>query len=419
MSKYVVKGGNRLEGEVSIQGSKNAALPILAATVLNQGESIISNVPDIHDVDVMIKILKSIGCRVQKEGNLLVVDSSNVSSVEVSESLVREMRSSIILLGALLSKHKETVFSYPGGCDIGLRPIDIHLMGLRKLGAEITESHGYIYCKADKLYGNNITLDFPSVGATENIMLAASLAEGETIIRNAAKEPEIADLQNFINAMGGNVSGAGSGHIVIKGASKLNDVKYRVTSDRIVAGTYLAASAITEGNVLLRDVAIEDLRAVCAKLAETGCKITVGENGEVWARGPKTIQPIESLITQPYPGFPTDMQAQVLALLTLANGTSVVNETIFESRYKHVPELIRMGAHVKIEGRIAIVQGVKKLMGADVKSTDLRGGASLILAGLAAEGTTTIHSIDHIHRGYEKLDENLRSLGANIIRQEE
>lgn len=419
MSKYVVRGGNRLEGEVSIQGSKNAALPILAATVLNQGESIISNVPDIHDVDVMIKILKSIGCRVQKQGNLLVVDSSNVSSIEVSESLVREMRSSIILLGALLSKHKETVFSYPGGCDIGLRPIDIHLMGLRKLGAEITESHGYIYCKADKLYGNNITLDFPSVGATENIMLAASLAEGETIIRNAAKEPEIADLQNFINAMGGNVSGAGSGHIIIKGVSKLNNVKYRVTSDRIVAGTYLAASAITEGNVLLRDVAIEDLRAVCAKLAETGCKITVGENGEVWARGPKTIQPIESLITQPYPGFPTDMQAQVLALLTLANGTSVVNETIFESRYKHVPELIRMGAHVKIEGRIAIVQGVKKLMGADVKSTDLRGGASLILAGLAAEGTTTIHSIDHIHRGYEKLDENLRSLGANIIRQEE
>lgn len=419
MGKYIVKGGNRLEGEVSVQGSKNAALPILAATVLNQGESIISNVPDIHDVDVMIKILKSIGCRVQKEGNTLIVDSSNVSSIEVSESLVREMRSSIILLGALLSKHKETVFSYPGGCDIGLRPIDIHLMGLRKLGAEITESHGYIYCKADKLYGNNITLDFPSVGATENIMLAASLAEGETIIRNAAKEPEIEDLQNFINAMGGNVSGAGSGHIVIKGVPKLNDVEYRVTSDRIVAGTYLVASAITEGNILLKDVAIEDLRAVCAKVAETGCKIIIGNNGEVWARGPKTIQPIESLITQPYPGFPTDMQAQVLALLTLAKGTSIVNETIFESRYKHVPELIRMGAHVKIEGRIAVVQGVHKLMGADVKSTDLRGGASLVLAGLAAEGTTTIHSIDHIHRGYEKFDENLRSLGANIIRQEE
>ncbi len=419
MSKYIIKGGNKLKGEVSIQGSKNAALPILAAAVMNQSESIIENVPDIHDVDIMIKILKSIGCYVKKEGNTLTIDSSKITSVEVSEALVREMRSSIILLGALLSKYKETRFSYPGGCDIGLRPIDIHLKGLRKLGAQIEESHGFIHCKAAQLYGSNINLDFPSVGATENIMLAASLADGETIIRNAAKEPEIIDLQNFINAMGGKVTGAGTGMICIKGVTKLNPVKYRVTSDRIVAGTYIVASCITRGNIVLKNIAMDDMRTVCSKLTETGCGIVSYNSGEIQINPPEIIQPIESLITQPYPGFPTDMQAQVLALLTVADGMSIVNETIFESRYKHVPELIRMGAKIKIEGRIAIIQGVKRLMGAEVDSTDLRGGAALVMAGLCAEGDTTVNHIFHIDRGYEKLDYNLRNLGAIIQRQED
>ncbi|MFZ7120419.1 MAG: UDP-N-acetylglucosamine 1-carboxyvinyltransferase [Eubacteriaceae bacterium] len=419
MSKYIVTGGNRLNGEVTIQGSKNAALPILAASVLNQNVSIIRNVPNIHDVDIMIKILKSIGCDIKKDDNTLIVDSSNVSSVEVSESLVREMRSSIILLGALLSKHKETIFSYPGGCDIGLRPIDIHLKGLRKLGAEIKESHGYIYCRANKLYGNSITLDYPSVGATENLMLAASLAEGNTIIRNAAKEPEIIDLQNFLNAMGAKISGAGTSVINIIGVNKLESVDYSVISDRIVAGTYIVASCITGGDILLKNVKIDDIRIVCSKLTEVGCSIISYDSGEIKVFSPNVLQPIESLITLPHPGFPTDLQPQTLALLTVANGTSVINETIFENRYKHVPQLIRMGAKIQIEGRIAIVQGVKKLMGAVVDCSDLRGGAALVIAGLAAEGSTCIQDIYHIDRGYEKLDVNLRELGAIIHRQEE
>lgn len=419
MSKYIVTGGNKLQGEVQVQGSKNAALPILAATVLNQSESIINNVPNIHDVDIMLKILKSIGCKIKKEGNTVIVDSSTINSVEVSESLVREMRSSIILLGALLSKHKETKFSYPGGCDIGLRPIDIHLSGLRMLGAHVEESHGYIYCKAERLKGNSITLDYPSVGATENIMLAASLAEGETILRNAAKEPEIIDLQNFLNAMGAKVVGAGTSVIYIQGVNKLNPVNYSVISDRIAAGTYIVASCITEGEIVLKNINIEDLRIVCSKLSETGCNIKSYESGEIIVCSPKTIRPIESLITLPYPGFPTDMQAQVVALLTVADGTSIVNETIFENRYKHVSQLIRMGAKIKIEGRIAIIQGVKRLMGASVDSADLRGGAALVIAGLQAEGTTTVNNIYHIDRGYERFHEILKSLGANILRQEE
>ncbi|MFZ7134021.1 MAG: UDP-N-acetylglucosamine 1-carboxyvinyltransferase [Eubacteriales bacterium] len=419
MSKYIVTGGNKLKGEVIVQGSKNAALPILAATVLNQAESIIENVPNIHDVDIMIKILKSIGCNVKKEGNTLIVDSSKIDSVEVSESLVREMRSSIILLGAVLARHKETIFSYPGGCDIGLRPIDIHLTGLRKLGAQVKESHGYIYCRADRLLGSNISLDYPSVGATENIMLAASLAEGETILRNAAKEPEINDLQNFLNAMGAKIHGAGTSIINIQGVKKLNPVRYSVISDRIAAGTYIVASCITGGEIILKNIDIEDIRIVCSKLSETGCNIESYDSGEIIIHSPKKILPIESLITLPHPGFPTDMQAQVVALLTVAKGTSIINETIFENRFKHVPQLIRMGAKIKIEGRIAIIQGVDRLMGTIVDSSDLRGGAALVIAGLRADGVTTVENIFHIDRGYEKFHDNLKSLGADIIRQEE
>lgn len=416
MSQFYIKGGLPLKGEVEVHGAKNAVLPILAAVILNESESIIHNVPNLKDVRTMILILESMGCTIKREKNTLIVDSSSIHTNEVPEDLVREMRSSIILLGAILARHKQAKFSYPGGCDIGLRPIDLHLKSLKALGAEVKESHGYIYCKSSKLKGAHIQLDYPSVGATENIMLAASLAEGITIIRNAAKEPEIHDLQEFINEMGGKVKGAGSNTIIIEGVKKLNKVEYTIMPDRIVAGTLAVATAITQGEVVLKNAQIEHIRSVISKLVEAGCTI-YEEKKNIIVKAPEKLIAIETIRTLPYPGFPTDMQAQMMALMTVAEGISIFTETIFENRYKHAAQLIRMGANIKIDGRVAIVEGVKKLTATRVSAMDLRGGAALVLAGLVAEGETIVENIYHVDRGYDRFENCLQSLGASIVRK--
>lgn len=418
MSQFRIKGGFPLKGEVEVQGAKNAVLPILAASVLNKGESIIHNIPDLKDVNTMIKILQSIGCDIKKEEKTLIINSKSIHTNEVPEYLVREMRSSIILLGSILAKHKQAKFSYPGGCDIGLRPIDLHLKSLRELGADVTESHGYIYCKANTLKGSHIQLDYPSVGATENIMLAASLAEGITTIRNAAKEPEIKDLENFLNKMGCKVSGAGTNTIIINGVKEPKDVEYAIMPDRIVAGTLAVGAAITGGKIILKNASIEHISSVISKLIEAGCNIHSIKN-RILIDAPKKLKAIERIRTLPYPGFPTDMQAQMMALMTIGKGTSIFTETIFENRYKHAPELIRMGANINVDGRVAVVKGVNKLFGTNVNAKDLRGGAALVLAGLAAEGETIVNNIYHVDRGYEYFEKCLQSLDASIIRKNE
>lgn len=418
MNRFQIKGGFPLKGEVEVQGAKNAVLPILAASILNQGESVIHNVPNLKDVNTMIKILKSIGCHIKKEGKTLIVNSKSIHTNEVPEHLVREMRSSIILLGSILAKHKQAKFSYPGGCDIGLRPIDLHLKSFRELGAEVTESYGYIYCKANSLKGNHIQLDYPSVGATENIMLAASLADGVTTIRNAAKEPEIKDLENFLNEMGCRVKGAGTNTVIINGVKELKDVEYTIMPDRIVAGTLAISAAITGGKIILNNAHTEHISSVISKLVEAGCNI-YSIKDKILIDAPKRLKAVETIRTLPYPGFPTDMQAQMMALMTMAKGTSIFTETIFENRYKHAPELIRMGANINVDGRVAVVKGVNKLFGTNVTAKDLRGGAALVLAGLAAEGETIVDNIYHVDRGYEYFEKCLQSIGASIIRKDE
>lgn len=413
MSKYIIEGGRRLVGEIPVIGAKNAVLPILAATVINNNTSTIFNTPNLRDVEVMEQILVSIGCKVSRVDNVIFVDSRNISKIKIPEDLVREMRSSIILMGAMLTRCGEVEVSYPGGCEIGPRPIDLHLKALRQLGAIIEESHGFLHCKAEKLKGCDIQLDFPSVGATENIMLAAVKAEGTTIIRNAAREPEIIDLQNFLNGMGAKIHGAGTSIIRIDGVDSFTSVEHNIIPDRIVAGTYMVASAITGGEVILKNIEVEHIQSIIAKLKETGCMI-YNNCTTLKIIGPKKINAIETVQTLPYPGFPTDMQAQMIALLSIANGTSIVTETIFENRFKHVEELVRMGANIKIAGKVAIIKGVKELTGAKVTSKDLRGGAALVLAALAANGTSEIEDTFHIERGYDGLEKALLALNADI-----
>ena len=412
MLSYIIEGGKKLEGEVHISGSKNASLPIIAATMLNKGISKLYNVPEIHDTKMMFEILKKLGCTVKKNNKKIIIDSSKAEGYKIPEELMRQMRSSVVLAGAILGRHKKAEFSYPGGCDIGARPIDLHLKSFEKLGILISENYGNISCKCDTIDNAKIDLDFPSVGATENIMLASTLGEGTTIITNAAREPEIIDLQNFLNRMGAQISGAGTNIIQIKGVKKLKDVSYNIMPDRIEAGTYLCAGAITGGKIKITNIVSEHLTPIINKLEEAGCSLNV-QKDNIELIVPKRVKAVD-LKTMPYPGFPTDMQSVFVSLLTTAKGTSIVVENIFENRYKFVPELSRMGAKITVEGKAAIIKGVRKIHAANVKATDLRGGAALVLEALVAKGETKIENIQYILRGYEKLDDKLKKLGAKI-----
>ena len=412
MAKYIIKGSNKLEGKVKISGSKNAALPIIAASILNAGKTTLYNVPNIHDTQMMFEILKNLGGKVEKKNNKIIIDTSKIKKYEIPEDLMRQMRSSVILAGSLIGKYRKAIFSYPGGCDIGTRPIDLHLKGFEKLGINITKNYGNISCICDKIVGEKIDLDFPSVGATENIMLASCLGEGTTQINNAAREPEIIDLQNFLNKMGAKIQGAGSNKIQIEGVKKLNDVSYNIMPDRIETGTFLCAAAMSQGNIIIENTNINHITPIISKLEEANCKLKL-EKDKIELKAPKKLKALE-IRTMPYPGFPTDMQSIFVSMLTIAKGTSIIVENIFESRYKFTQELIRMGAKITIEGKSAIVKGTRKLYGANVNATDLRGGAALVLAGIVAKGETTIENIEYILRGYENLNKKLENLGVNI-----
>ena len=412
MSEYIIKGGNKIQGEVTISGSKNAALPIIAATILNGGKSTLYNVPKIHDTQMMFEILKKIGGKVTKKENKVVIDTSKINKFEIPDDLMRQMRSSVIFVGSIVGKHRKVQFSYPGGCDIGTRPIDLHLKAFEKLGININKNYGNISCNCDRIIGENIDLEFPSVGATENAILASCLAEGKTVITNAAREPEIIDLQNFLNKMGAKVKGAGSNKIEIEGVKHLKDVSYNIMPDRIEAGTFLCIGAMTSGKINLKKVNPSNITPIIDKLEETGCKLKI-EKDEIEIVGPKKLKAVD-IKTMPYPGFPTDMQSIFTTTLSTAKGTSVIVENIFENRYKYVQELIRMGAKIKIEGRTAVVKGIKRLYGTNVSATDLRGGVALVLAGISAKGITKIENIEYILRGYEDFDKKLRGLGVDI-----
>lgn len=412
MSKFIIEGGKRLEGEVQISGSKNAALPIIAATILNKGKTVLYNVPDIQDVHTMFEIIKKIGGKINKKHNKIIINTSEIHTYEIPDNLMRQMRSSVILAGALLGKYHQARFSYPGGCEIGSRPIDLHLKGFEKLGINIKEEHGEIFCNTSQILGTQINLDFPSVGATENIILASCLGEGTTIITNAAKEPEIEDLIKYLNKMGANIKGETTDRIEIIGVKKLKEISYNIMPDRIEAGTYLVAGAITGGKVKVINANPKHIETVLNKLEEANCKIKIEKNS-IELEAPKRVKAID-IKTMPYPGFPTDMQSIFGALLSTAKGTSIITENIFESRYKYAQELNRMGAKIKIEGRTAIIKGSKKIQGTKVVAYDLRGGAAMILEALAAKGITEIENIHYILRGYEKIEEKLKKLGAKI-----
>lgn len=412
MASYIVEGGEKLGGEVNVSGSKNASLPIIAASILSGKTTTLYNVPNIYDTKTTLEILKLLGCTLTKKNGKIIIDSKNIKSQEIPNELMRKMRSSVILAGAILGRFKHAIFSYPGGCDIGTRPIDLHLKGFEKLGIKIEEGSGYIKCSCDKIVGNNIQLDFPSVGATENIILASIFAEGETIITNAAMEPEIIDLQNFLNKMGAKVEGAGTNVIKITGVKNLKNVSYNIMPDRIEAGTLLCMGAITGGELVLNNAKQEHITPIVHKLEEAGAKITLEKN-RIILKAPKKLKAID-VKTMPYPGFPTDMQSVFVSLQTVAKGTSMMVENIFENRYKYVNELTRMGAKITVEGKVAIVKGVRRLSAAEVNSTDLRGGAALVTAALVARGKSKINNIEYILRGYENLDKKLKDMGAKI-----
>ena len=419
MNKLMINGGVKLDGSVRISGAKNAVLPILAATLLADGPATIENVPHLHDVTTTMELLGCMGVMVSVDEKLSVeVDSSTIENYTAPYHLVKTMRSSILVLGPLLARFGEAEVSLPGGCAIGSRPVDLHIKGLQDMGAEIDVSNGYIHAKAKRLKGARLVLDIVTVTGTENLMMAAALADGTTIIENAAREPEVVDLANFINTMGGKISGAGTDTITIEGVEKLNGTRYRVLPDRIETGTFLVAAAITGGKITVKDTAPKLLDAVIDKLREAGAKIEVGDDWitlDMEGKRPKAV----SVRTAPYPAFPTDMQAQFAALNTIAEGTATVVETVFENRFMHVQELKRMGADIEIEGNTAIIRGVDKLTSAPVMATDLRASASLIIAGLVASGETEVQRIYHIDRGYENIEEKLALLGAKIRRTHE
>ncbi|MGI6627287.1 MAG: UDP-N-acetylglucosamine 1-carboxyvinyltransferase [Bacillota bacterium] len=418
MSKFVITGGKSLRGEVKVSGAKNAVLPIMAASVMADSVCVLHNAPDLMDVRTMAEILRGLGVKVERtgsEGKTLYIDPTNMQGWIVDEMLMRQVRSSIFLMGPLLAKTGKARVSYPGGCDIGQRPIDLHLKGLKALGATFEEAHGHITAEAKDWSGIDIHLDMPSVGATENIMMGATMAEGVTVIRNAAKEPEIVDLQGFLNAMGAKVRGAGTDVIRIEGVESLKGAEHFVMPDRIEVGTFMVSAAITAGEVYVANAIAEHVQAITSKLREVGTTVATLSKG-ILVTGSQRCKPTD-LKTLPYPGFPTDMQPQMMALLSVAEGTSVISETIFESRFKQAEELGRMGAKIRTEGRTAIIKGVPRLSGAIVEASDLRSGASLVLAGLCAEGRTVVSGIRNLDRGYENFESKLASLGAYIKRQ--
>ena len=416
MKSYIIEGGKKLEGTVKISGSKNASLPILAATILSEKTNKLYNVPQIKDTKTTLEILKLLGCKIKQNSGKIEINSKHITKTEIPEHLMREMRSTVIMAGALLGRFKEVTFSYPGGCDIGSRPIDLHINAFKKLGVEITEEAGFIKCKANKIIGTNIDFDFPSVGATENIILATVLSTGTTTINNAAMEPEIIDMVQFLKKMGAKIQGEGTNQIIIDGVEKLSGVSYNIMPDRIEAGTILCAVAATGGNVILDNVIPEHLTAVINKLEETGCKIEIN-NKKITLNAPKKLKSID-IKTMTYPGFPTDLQQIFATMLVKASGTSIIVENIFESRYKYISELRKMGAKVTVEGKTAIIKGTRKINATTVVCTDLRGGAALVIAGLMAKGKSRVENIGYIQRGYENLENKLGSLGAKIKLEE-
>ncbi len=418
MEKIIIEGGNRLFGEVTISGAKNAVLPIMAATILLDKPITIHNVPFLRDVLTFMKLLEILGAKVHYSKNSLYIDPSTINSVEAPYELVKTMRASILVLGPLAAKFGRAKVSLPGGCAIGSRPVNFHIAAMQKFGANVEIEDGYIILDSEKLKGCNYYFDIPSVTGTENVIMAAVLADGETVIENAAAEPEVTDMINFLNKMGANVSGGGTDKIIVKGVSKLNSKdEYHVIPDRIETGTFMVASAITNGNILIKNCNTDHMDAVIAKLNDVGVKIEQENNG-IRVAGPDLIKAVD-IQTSPYPGFPTDMQAQLMSLMCVSTGLSVIKETIFENRFMHANELQRMGANIKIQGNTAIVRGKETLKGAKVMASDLRASASLILAGLRASGTTEISRIYHLDRGYEKFDLKLEKLNVKIKRVKE
>jgi len=414
LSNIVVNGGKKLSGKITVQGAKNSILPVLAGTILCDGECIIKNCPNLSDVDTSIKILKQLGCICEYSENTVVVNSSGINSHIIPENLMREMRSSVVFLGAIIGRTKKAVISSPGGCELGPRPIDLHLQALEKMGVEITEEHGCLYCDAKNgLKGTEIHLSFPSVGATENIILAAATAQGVTVIHNAAREPEISDLADFLNSAGARIYGSGSDTVCIHGVNKLKGTTHSIIPDRIVAVTYMAAAAITGSKITLNNVMPSHMVSSLTVFRECGCEIDVqGKSLTICAANKiKRVPTVRSLV---YPGFPTDAGPLVVTMLALAQGTSVFVENIFENRFRYISELNRLGTKIKVEGKVAVIEGVERLSGANCKCTDLRGGAALVIAALCAEGQTQIGEITHILRGYDDIVSTLKSVNADI-----
>ena len=417
MSELVINGGKKLSGEICVQGAKNSVLPVLAATVLCGGECVIHNCPQLSDVETSLKILAHLGCGCKKDGDTVAVNARDISDYSIPDTLMREMRSSVVFLGAVIGRTGKAVISSPGGCELGPRPIDLHLSSLNKMGVTVKEEHGYLNCTAENgLHGAEITLNFPSVGATENIILAAVLAEGDTVIHGAAKEPEISDLADFLNSAGARINGCGSDTVRIRGVKTLGGAEHSIIPDRIVAATYMACAAVTGGNITLKNVMPPHMASILWLFNESGCKVNI--NGKsINLLYPQRLLRVPTVRSLVYPGFPTDAGPIAAALLCKADGTSVFVENIFENRFRYVDELKRFGAKIKTEGKIAVIEGVTELSAADCKSTDLRGGAALVIAALAANGKSKIGEIQHIERGYEDITENLRLIGADISKE--
>ena len=417
MSELVINGGKKLSGEICVQGAKNSVLPVLAATVLCGGECVIHNCPELSDVETSLKILAHLGCGCKKDGDTVAVNAKDISDYSIPDTLMREMRSSVVFLGAVIGRTGKAVISSPGGCELGPRPIDLHLSSLNKMGVTVKEEHGYLNCTAENgLHGAEITLNFPSVGATENIILSAVLAEGDTVIHGAAKEPEISDLADFLNSAGARINGCGSDTVKIRGVKTLGGAEHSIIPDRIVAATYMACAAVTGGNITLKNVMPPHMASILWLFNESGCKVNI--NGKsINLLSPQRLLRVPTVRSLVYPGFPTDAGPIAAALLCKADGTSVFVENIFENRFRYVDELKRFGAKIKTEGKIAVIEGVTELSAADCKATDLRGGAALVIAALAANGKSKIGEIQHIERGYEDITENLRLIGADISKE--